>query len=131
MFFVEMVIGLRGFHVYSQTWTPILDENIGLIREPDNPFDRFAIKGTCKDRDVGHLPREVSKILFSVMDQCDVQAQVFGKPRGAKGGKGIEVPIKVTIGSDVRKTITKLERQLRKKKCVEKLTIKPKRRIRI
>lgn len=129
MHFLEMVIGLRGFHVYSQTWTPILDESIELIKEPDNPFDRFAVKGTCKDRDVGHIPREVSKILTSVMDQCDVQAHVFGEPRGAKGGKGTEVPIKLTIGSNERKTITKLQRQLKKKKCVELLTRKPKRQI--
>ena len=43
---------------------------------------------------------------------------VYSSPRGALGGRGLEVPIRITIGYEQLSKIKRLKNQLKKKKCL-------------
>lgn len=51
---------VRGFHVYQDRWTPVLDETLVCQREIENPHDPFAVKVTKSGNIVGHLPKKIS-----------------------------------------------------------------------
>ena len=56
----KFTAAVRGFHYYRRFWRPKESEELDCIYEPDNVFDRFAIKTVTKDGDtVGHLPKEI------------------------------------------------------------------------
>ena len=51
---------VRGYHVYQDTWTPLVGEELHCEREEENIHDRYAVvvkKGSAK---VGHMPRKIS-----------------------------------------------------------------------
>ena len=56
---MEIVVDccMRGFHVYQEIWTPVIDECLHCKRERDNVEDRHAV-AVCKSLDimVGHVP---------------------------------------------------------------------------
>ena len=45
--------GLRGYHVYRNTWIPNKDEILLVKHEEENPFDRYAIAAVKRDRNPG------------------------------------------------------------------------------
>ena len=50
---------VRGFHVYQDTWTPLVGEELHCERE-ENIHDHYAVvvkKGSAR---VGHVPRKIS-----------------------------------------------------------------------
>ena len=55
--------GLRGFHVYEETWKPSPNQTVTFKQEKNNRYDRFAIAGTVKLRGTlapliaGNIPR--------------------------------------------------------------------------
>lgn len=61
--------GLRGYHVSSNTVhrKSYVGQKITFRREPNNPYDKFAVAGkvTMKGKIwlivVGHIPRELSQ----------------------------------------------------------------------
>ena len=54
---------VRGFHVYKTIWTPVVNEVHPTLQEHGNPEDRYAVS-VMKDYDiVGHVPRELSKLV--------------------------------------------------------------------
>ena len=66
---------VRGFHIYHRVWLPHLGQHLSAEREHENAEDRFVItvrehSDTRADEDVddrpivGHLPRELSKVLW-------------------------------------------------------------------
>ena len=62
---------VHGFHIYRRVWTPRLGQCLHGEREHGNTEAQFAIavvKGDVGDTDartvVGHLPREVSQVLW-------------------------------------------------------------------
>ena len=58
---IEVESCVRGHHVYSIIWNPVLGERLTCKRELDNVEDRYAV-AICKDEDtvVGHVPRKIS-----------------------------------------------------------------------
>jgi len=56
---------VRGYHFYRKYWKPYLLQKLDCNHEPENAFDRFAIKmfikENGKEKIVGHLPREISR----------------------------------------------------------------------
>ena len=65
---------VRGFHVYHRVWLPHVGQCLSAEKEHGNAEDHFAIaitehSDTRADEDaddrlvVGHLPRELSKVL--------------------------------------------------------------------
>ena len=63
---------------------------------------------------VGHLPRELSKILIDIEDlhqstKCSVQST---DPVGMKGGKGLQITVKIT--TLCKKVANKIEKKMLK-----------------
>ena len=52
---------IRGYHFYRKYWKPYLLQRLACNHEPENAFDRFAIKMFIQEKIVGHLPREISR----------------------------------------------------------------------
>ena len=51
---------IRGYQVYQDEWTPMLDETLSCCRELTNVHDPFAVKVMKADAYVGHLPKKIS-----------------------------------------------------------------------
>jgi len=105
----EMVI--RGHHIYKAIWTPVINEILSLSQEHEDPFAVSVIK----DGDiVGHVPREVSRIVWHFIEHDGiVDCQVSGR---RKHGKGLEVPCIYCFRgkSMIRKLRTSLSQVARK-----------------
>ena len=56
---------VRGYHFYRKYWKSYLLQRLECNHEPENAFDRFAIKmfiqENGKEKIIGHLPREISR----------------------------------------------------------------------
>ena len=53
---------IRGYHVYKDIWSSVLDEELPCQRENGNISDPFAV-GVLKDGVlVGHVPRKISSV---------------------------------------------------------------------
>ena len=84
----KFVTGLRGFHVYSSEWTPVLEQKITFTKEENNPHDRFAVAGklTLKGKlcpvTVGHVPREISRhVWYAIKEGAEFSAVVKSTKR--------------------------------------------------
>ncbi len=66
---IGFLCGLRGFHVYKNVWTPILNENLNMVHESDNNHDRYAIRkrfpGQVLWTVVGHLHSEDNSVYIA------------------------------------------------------------------
>ena len=58
----EMVI--RGHHIYKEIWTPMINEILVCSQEHKNSEDPLAVSVMKGDDIVGHVPREVSRIIW-------------------------------------------------------------------
>lgn len=59
----EIASSVRGYHVYRTNWLPFIGECLSTALEYNNPADKFAV-AVCKgDVIVGHVPREMSKVV--------------------------------------------------------------------
>ena len=59
-FTIEAMI--RGYHVYSDIWNAVIDEELPCAKESGNLADPFAV-GVMKDGTiVGHVPRKISSV---------------------------------------------------------------------
>ena len=58
---IEVESCIRGHHVYSTIWTPVLGELLSCKRELGNAKDQYAVVVCRVDGIViGHIPRKVS-----------------------------------------------------------------------
>ena len=55
---------MRGYHVYKSQWRPDLGDRVETKLEEFNKHDRYAVAVVVDGATVGHIPREISKILF-------------------------------------------------------------------
>ena len=81
---------VRGHHIYKDVWSPIVGEEVEVCREPENPHDRHAVALKKAEEVVGHVPRELSRIMFKFM-ACGghITCRVTGR---RKLGNGLEIP---------------------------------------
>ena len=56
----EMNGCICGFHVYQDTWMPVISEQLVCRREDSNPRDRYAMAVLKGEEIVGHVPRYMS-----------------------------------------------------------------------
>ena len=81
---------IRGHHIYKDIWSPYIGEHLTLQREDSNTHDRHAVclmKDNCA---VGHVPRELSRVVWYFLCHGGrVTCEVTGR---RKRGKGLEVP---------------------------------------
>ena len=85
---------IRGYHVYKDEWTPDVGDGFDGRIDKDNRFDRYAVAVIVSDNVVGHVPREISKIVYYFLKNGgEVKGVVTGKRhRSAVHMKGLEVP---------------------------------------
>ena len=63
-FQLESVI--RGHHVYKSVWIPFIGETLSQMPDDGNEHHIYAV-GVVKDAAiVGHAPRELSRVFFSL-----------------------------------------------------------------
>lgn len=102
---VSLRTGLRGYHAYNRIWTNIHeDQPIFLMKQVNNSYDANAVAGFVMIEkslvEVGHLPISLARTLSTLppfsfkLFSCAVDGI---EPIGAKGQKGLEIPIRVTI----------------------------------
>ena len=51
---------VRGYHIYKETWTPLVGEEYECRIEPDNSEDPYAVAIVAAGSTVGHVPRVMS-----------------------------------------------------------------------
>ena len=113
---------IRGFHIYSATWTPVTDELLHCKRQIGNAYDRYAVavvKPDDHDAVVGHLPRKISLFCSLFLRRgssitCQVirgrRQRSVDLPQG-----GLEIPCLLIIKGkkeDVTKLMDKLNKHL-------------------
>lgn len=107
---------IRGFHVYSGTWTPVVGEELTCRRDIRNVHDRYcvAVVNPMNNCVVGHLPKKISIFLSLFLRRggnlsCRVisnrRQRSVDLPQG-----GLEIPCLIVI-----KGQTKLVKKMLKK----------------
>ena len=104
-------------HVYKDNWTPVMNEKLAALMEPDNEVDKYAVCVKKENVVVGHLPLrkngKFAKMIFYFQraDQyatCEVI--VTGKTTNLGDGDGMHVTCNLRI-TDVKR-IDILEKKL-------------------
>lgn len=102
----SFLCGLRGFHVYRNVWTPVMDEVLSTIHESHNSYDCYAIAakkqfpGHLTSTTVGHLPKEISRFTHFIMFYgATVTAKVVDAHhrRSPLVQGGLEIPVLITV----------------------------------
>ena len=86
---IESVV--RGHHVYKAIWSPETGEVLQVLPENNNEYDLHAVSVLKNGSIVGHVPRELSKIIkfFLATSGSSVTCHIAGR---RKKGLGLEVP---------------------------------------
>ena len=92
---LEIPSYVRGYHAYSNLWTPVVGQVLLLTREPDNCEDRYAAAIVYADEVVGHVPYNLAKSvsLFLSRSASNVFSTVTGSKVNRGAGYGLEVPV--------------------------------------
>ena len=66
-----------------------------LVPEEDNEHDDFAVTIKFEDRIVGHVPKNLSKIMnrFTKIPSCSLRCKVTGERVNRGAGCGLEIPV--------------------------------------
>ena len=71
---------VNGHHIYKNIWTPTLAEKLATTTEPENPYDKYAVKVLKESEVVGYIPRDLSKYYNSaLLPGGTVECVVIGK----------------------------------------------------
>ena len=98
---------VRGHHIYKDVWTPQLNEELQLQREPGNEHDRHAVAVVKSSTMVGHVPRTISRVCWFFLGRGgQIICRITGHRRY---GNGLEVPCVYIFRSSSSKDITKLK----------------------
>lgn len=88
---------VTGHHVYKESWTPVIGENIVFSREPTNEHDRNAVAACIDDEIVGHIPRNISKpCSYAILGGAKIDATVTGNRQNTRQN-GLEVPVEYHV----------------------------------
>ena len=81
---------IRGHHFYKDIWSPRTGEILEAARECGNRHDRHAVSLLKADVIVGHVPRQLSRVLiFFLSHGGKITCEVTGR---RKFGNDLEVP---------------------------------------
>lgn len=86
---------IRSFHVYRNIWTPNEGEELTTKRENDNLFDKYAISVLKDNIVVGHVPKEISKLVAFFIKHGGVLKCIVtegGVYRHSEEAGGLEIP---------------------------------------
>ena len=102
----HLTICIRGYHVYKDTLTPVIGEEVNCEREPGNREDPYTVAIKRGDRVVGHVPHNISCVstLF-IRRGCTIVSSVSGPRRYSddlpQGGLELPCVYKFTSPSDL------------------------------
>ena len=85
---------VRGYHAYVDLWTPALNEELILKREPTNETDRNAVAILKEETVVGHVPFNLAPLISAFLRRdtnCGF-AKVVGEKVNRGAGYGLEIP---------------------------------------
>ena len=90
---------VRGFHVYQEVWTPVLNAEYSTSQEHGNIEDQYAVAVINNDQVVGHVPRELSQTFWYFIErEGEIICKVTGrKQRSALLQGGMEIPCIYTL----------------------------------
>ena len=100
---------VRGYHVYQDIWTAVVDEEFPCKREAGNRFDPFAVAVMKSDTTtvIGHVPRRISSIcsLF-LRKEGSITCLVTGHRRFSADlvQGGLEIPCVLRFQGDTKVT---------------------------
>ena len=82
---------IKGYHVYKNIWTPLLDEKFSAGSMPTNPADKYAVAMTINNVTVGHWtpPSDIGKFPKKIFDF--LRADLFGKCTAIVTGKPLNL----------------------------------------
>ena len=101
---------IHGHHVNKNVQAPFVGEVLLVEQEDHNPENCFAVAILKSGEIVGHVPREISRIIWYFIEHDGtVSCEVTG-PR--KQGVGLVVPCHYTFCA--KKLISKLHQKLAK-----------------
>ena len=87
---------VRGHHIFKDTWTSHINEELAVQVEEGNVFNEHAVAVQNRDeRVVGHLPREISRKcwFFLRKKHSKMTCKITGHRHLSKfRGKGLVVP---------------------------------------
>lgn len=106
---------IRGYHVCGRDWNPEVGEEFGTQVEDFNLHNRYAVAVQVDNRNVAHVPREVSKICYYfIRNGGEITGQVIGKSqRSAVEMKGVEIPCKYNFTARHKKHTKRLVKLLK------------------
>ena len=55
---------VRGYHAYMDKWDPAIGYKYNAKMEVSNRRDRYGVAVKVNQDTAGHVPREISKVLF-------------------------------------------------------------------
>ena len=58
---------IRGYHIYRDIWTVAIGEELDCVRESGYMRDRYAVAVKRAGATVGHTPKNLSCLLFSIV----------------------------------------------------------------
>lgn len=112
-FSVEAMI--RGYHVYNNIWTAVVDEELICRREQFNSADPFAVAVVKEGTTVGHIPRKILSLCSLVLRKNGtIVCTVTGSRRysGDLPQGGLKVPCTLKCSKDIDKVKKLLEAAL-------------------
>lgn len=97
---------VRGFHVYSNIWTPFVGETLACEKEIGNPTDPYAVAIKKGSEVVGHVPRKSSAacslfLLFGGTVCCKITDNKRRYSSDLPQG-GLEIPCKFIFQGDTK-----------------------------
>ena len=72
---------IRGHHVYKNIWTPFVGEVLLVEQEDHNPQDCFAVTILKSAEIVGHVPREIPRIVWYFIEHDGTASCEVIEPR--------------------------------------------------
>jgi len=92
----EIEAMVRGYHIYKDVWSAVVDEEFPCKREDGNRFDPFAVAVCNGDIVIGHVLRKISSVCSLSIGQggethCRVTCSRLSSADLEQGG--LEVPI--------------------------------------
>lgn len=86
--------GLHRYYVYRNSWISQREETLSVKHKEDNLFDRYAIaavkrdQGNPREKVVGHLPKEISRLLMLHGAQVSLKVieETYHRSRLVQGG---------------------------------------------
>ena len=115
----QLESSVRGHHVYKFVWTLVVGQFLQVQPEAENSHDAYAIAVILDDVDVGHLPREFSRVAFYFLQHGGrITCEITGSRRLSDvRNKGLIVPCLYTFWGRpaiIKRVITNKDKKMQK-----------------